>query len=45
MPSYLSIAARDDAMDFREVLKHREQEKKKIEEEENDWPDLKPLRK
>lgn len=28
-------------MDFREVLKHREKEKKKIEEEEKEWPDLK----
>ena len=45
MSSYLSVAARDDAMDFREVLKHREQEKKQIEEEETDWPDLKPLSK
>lgn len=32
-------------MDFRDVLKHREQEKKKIEEEDKDWPDLKPLSK
>jgi hypothetical protein len=30
-------------MDFRDILKHKAKDKKKIEEEDRDWPDLKPV--
>ena len=32
-----------DEMDFRDLLKHREKEKKRIEEEERERPELKPV--
>jgi hypothetical protein len=35
------IAAKDDAADFRDILKHREKQKKKIEEEEREQVNLK----
>ncbi|CAF4156732.1 unnamed protein product, partial [Adineta steineri] len=35
-------AAKDDGLDFRELLKHRDKQKKKIEEEEREQINLKP---
>jgi len=37
------IAAKDDAADFRDILKHRDKQKKKIEEEEREQINLKPV--
>jgi hypothetical protein len=42
---YLSIAAKDDALDFRELLKHRDKQKKIKEEDEKEQINLKPIRK
>ena len=40
---YLSLAAKDDAADFRDVLKHRDKQKRIKEEEEREKINLKPL--
>ncbi len=37
------LAAKDDAADFRDVLKHRDKQKRKIEEEEREKINLKPV--
>jgi hypothetical protein len=37
------IAAKDDAADFRDILKHRDKQKRKIEEEEREQINLKPV--
>jgi hypothetical protein len=41
----VSIAAKDDAADFRDILKHRDKQKRIKEEEERETINLKPLRK
>ena len=40
---YLSLAAKDDAADFRDVLKHREKQKIIKEEEDQEKINLKPV--
>ena len=39
----ISLAAKDDAADFRDILKHREKQKRKIEEEDREQINLKPV--
>ncbi len=40
---YVYIAAKDDAADFRDVLKHRDKQKRIKEEEEKEKINLKPV--
>ncbi len=40
---YIYIAAKDDAADFRDVLKHRDKQKRIKEEEEKEKINLKPV--
>ncbi len=39
----ISIAAKDDAADFRDILKHRDKQKRIKEEEEKETINLKPV--
>ncbi len=40
---YVYIAAKDDAADFRDILKHRDKQKRIKEEEERETINLKPV--